>query len=531
MLKDYTHTKIIPLSEELINQIAAGEVIESPASVIKELVENSIDAGAKTIRVDILGGGFHSIHVTDDGSGIRSEELPLALMRHATSKINSIDDLETLKTLGFRGEGLCSIASISRIKIISRTAEASMGAMISAEGGLVQKTAATVAPVGTSIEVNSLFYNVPARRKFQKSPASSTSEISRQMIKLALGNPEIRFVFSSNERTLMDLEPHCLEKLSERLSHVVSDIQSDQLKWIDLTGPWGRLYGFLGDPSTARKTRSGQYFFIHNRAVTSFSISSAVKESYATTIDIASHPVFILYLEPKEKSVDFNVHPQKLHVRFADEKELCKWITTAIFENQQHNAAPLFEKTFSAPYQNSFDRSFKEEPAREYEQPLIIHYRAKGLYFETPFLLFESHHAGSRALYIADVEKICAPTLSSKEQEFYLQQLLQPFYLSCENPHDSSIEALPSKGVGARPFGEKTVVIDSLAPWLTPEWVSDNFETLLLHPHLLQKKSSGKTLQMTMEQAESLIDLCLQKEITGGWKKVTSQHLKGLFHA
>lgn len=327
-------SKIRVLDEYTINKIAAGEVIESPASVVKELVENSLDAGATDICVEIKGGGRQLIRVTDNGSGMNQDDAVLCLERHATSKIKEVEDIQSIFTMGFRGEAIPSIASISKFTLLTNTHEGETGTLVIVDGGrLIQCTAAARSP-GTTIEVKSLFFNVPVRRKFQKSPAHDAHEILKVVTLLALGNPSIKFQLIDNQKTEiqtgMPSQADFKEQLKDRISAVMGSEFVASCGLTDIVKENYSLQGYVGLPAFARHNRTGQYLFINKRSVFSPLVSYLVREAYGTTLSTQKHPLFILHLSLPGEIIDVNVHPQKKEVRLRQESVLKEMILTGI---------------------------------------------------------------------------------------------------------------------------------------------------------------------------------------------------------
>jgi DNA mismatch repair protein MutL len=307
------------LPEQLIHQIAAGEVIERPASVIKELVENSIDAGARRIDVEIEDGGARLIRVRDDGGGIERDELALALSRHATSKITTIDDLERVATLGFRGEALPSIASVSRMRIASRTAKESVGYSISADNGALSDLAPASHSLGTTVEVRDLFFNVPARRKFLRAERTETQHISRMIERLALSCFSVAFTLSAGKRALAGYTPAVSRMECERrVAEIVGDEFISNALYIEHEAAGCRLTGWLCQPTYARAQPDLQYFYLNGRTLRDRLVSSAIRLGYRDVMFHGRHPAFVLFLEIDPRQVDVNAHPAKLEVRFRD---------------------------------------------------------------------------------------------------------------------------------------------------------------------------------------------------------------------
>ncbi len=308
--------KIEVLSDQLINQIAAGEVVERPASVVKELVENSIDALSRHIAVRIEEGGLQSIEIEDDGEGMTAEELPQAFLRHATSKIRREEDLHDLHTLGFRGEALPSIASVSKVEIYSATASGS-GSFARLEGGKIVTTGPWPAANGTRILVKELFWNTPARRKFMKSSTTEFHKVHDLMVKQALSRTDISFTFQHNGKTYFKTPG------SGRLHETVAALWGKDFLDCFLPVEWAgeriRLSGMISRPEYKRGNRQRQIFFVNGRIVQNPMLTRAVDEGYRGLLISKEFPAVILFLEVVEEDVDCNVHPQKLQVRFRDE--------------------------------------------------------------------------------------------------------------------------------------------------------------------------------------------------------------------
>jgi DNA mismatch repair protein MutL len=316
--------RIQPLSPLVASQIAAGEVVERPASVVKELVENSIDAGATAISLELEAGGTELVRVTDNGSGIERDDLPLAVHPHATSKITSTGDLDRIATLGFRGEALASIASVARVSIRSRT-PGEVGAWVLETEGVVEglkpadiKPAS--GPIGTSIAVRNLFFNTPARRKFLRTIPTEQSRCVDTLTELALAHPSVAFRCVCDGRTVLDLpmdqtaRDRALDVLGRELKDQLLEVHADQ--YDDARGV--AVWGLVGLPSIARATRAAQHLFVNGRAVRDRTVQHALSEPFRGLIEPGRHPTALLMLEMSPQAVDVNVHPQKAEVRFRD---------------------------------------------------------------------------------------------------------------------------------------------------------------------------------------------------------------------
>jgi len=311
--------RIRPLSPELVNQIAAGEVIERPASVVKELVENSLDAGAKRIEIDIEAGGARLIRVRDDGSGIEPDDLPLAVAAHATSKIASFEDLERVGTLGFRGEALPSIASVSRFALTSRLADADNAWRIEVDGGKPRAPVPAQHARGTQIDVRDLFYNVPARRKFLRAERTEYGHIDELVKTLALAHPAIEFRLSHNGKPTRVLKPaQTIDARAQRVADVFGEDFLAQSLAIDHSAAGLRVYGWVGLPTASRTQADQQYFHVNGRVVRDRLVAHAVRQAYADVLFHGRHPAFVLFLEIDPALVDVNVHPAKTEVRFRE---------------------------------------------------------------------------------------------------------------------------------------------------------------------------------------------------------------------
>ena len=307
------------LPVHLVNQIAAGEVIERPSSIVKELVENSLDAGARRIRVEVERGGARRIRVTDDGSGIAREELTLALSAHATSKITSLDDLEGVATLGFRGEALPSIASVARLRLASRPSGADSGYELEAEGGAVGEPRPSGMPDGTVIEVRDLFYNTPARRKFMRTDRTEFGHIDDLLKRLALSRMDVGLELAHDGRMVRSLAPAVDEaSRNRRVAAVCGDAFMEQAIALDEAHAGLRLVGWIARPGFSRSQADLQFFFVNGRLVRDRLVAHAVRQAYRDVLYHGRHPAFALALELSPQRVDVNVHPQKHEVRFRD---------------------------------------------------------------------------------------------------------------------------------------------------------------------------------------------------------------------
>ena len=309
------------LPPELINQIAAGEVIERPSSVVKELVENSLDAGATRIEVDIEAGGARLIRVRDDGDGIRADELPLAVASHATSKIGSFEDLEHVASMGFRGEALASASSVSRFALISRARDQDTAFRVEVDGGKLQAARPAQHPQGTTVEVRDLFYNVPARRKFMRAERTEFAHIDDLLKSLALARSSVEFRLSHNGKPVRIWKAARDEQAAlQRVTEVLGAEFPAQSLRIDQSAAGLHLSGWVGLPTASRSQADSQYFYVNGRLVRDRIVTHAVRQAYADVLFHGRYAAFVLYLELDPAGVDVNVHPAKHEVRFREQR-------------------------------------------------------------------------------------------------------------------------------------------------------------------------------------------------------------------
>ncbi|MCC8363541.1 DNA mismatch repair endonuclease MutL [Lysobacter sp. A6] len=313
------------LPDTLINQIAAGEVVERPASVVKELVENALDAGARRIEIDLEEGGIRLVRVRDDGGGIPPEELPLAVSRHATSKIASLDDLEAVATLGFRGEALPSIASVSRFVLASRRFDGDHGAALHVDGGRIGEVAPKAHPQGTTVEVRDLFYNVPARRKFLRAERTELGHIEEWLRSLALARPDVELRVSHNGRPARRYRGDLVSEgggpaSTDRLLETLGEEFAKHAMRVEHAGAGLRLHGWIAQPVYNRASADQQYLYVNGRAVRDRNVAHAVKQAFADVLFHGRQPAYVLFLELDPRTVDVNVHPAKHEVRFREQR-------------------------------------------------------------------------------------------------------------------------------------------------------------------------------------------------------------------
>lgn len=505
------------MPDVLASQVAAGEVVERPASVIKELVENSLDAQAKTIAVEITRGGIKQIKVTDDGTGMNQEEMFLCLERHATSKLFTIEDLVEISHMGFRGEALPSIASVSKIKIKSREHAAIEGSELTVKGGLMSPLKTCGMPPGTSIEVNELFFNTPARKKFLKSEDTEAAHIEHQIRLHALAFPEIRFIFRKNNHLCFDLP--ATDNLQHRIAGLTDSATAQCLMpVIPYFGPGINISGYLLPLSEGRKTKKGQHVFLNKRPIEDKLISRAIRDGYGNS-STGLHPALFLYIDIEPALVDINVHPAKREVRFRRPADMINSVMEAISQT----LSAQFKKTSAHGNNNisllsipdikkekEFQHPQKNPPQKIQNPPLvrppspspvvqtnlqpIVPPRVKSLepsqmdleipvktgtsaeeHFPFRFIgtlkkkfgLFE-HDDGLALLYpkAARERIVFEELLAGKKTQLAAQNLLAPILIELE-PRDFTIisdlqDHFEKAGIILSPFGQKTIQIEAI---------------------------------------------------------------------
>ncbi len=319
------------LNPQLANQIAAGEVVERPASVVKELVENSLDAGATRIDIEVEQGGVKRLCVRDNGCGIEQSDMPLALSRHATSKISDIDDLEAVATLGFRGEALASIASVSRLSLTSNSGESQGWQAVSEGRDMAVDVQPAAHPAGTSVDVRDLFFNTPARRKFLRTETTEYNRIDDYAKKLALSHMQVAFSLRHNQRVNLNLQPaQTVLEQEKRVADICGKPFMEQALYIDNHRTGIRLWGWIGLPTFSRSQTDLQHFFVNGRSIRDKVVSHAVRQAYQDVLYHGRHPAFVLFLEIEPKDVDVNVHPTKHEVRFRDSRVIHGFVSSTL---------------------------------------------------------------------------------------------------------------------------------------------------------------------------------------------------------
>lgn len=400
---------IKPLPELLINQIAAGEVVERPASALKEILENSVDAGAKKITVQLQQGGVKQIRVMDDGMGIAKEELLLALTRHSTSKISTLEDLHKITSLGFRGEALASIAAVSRLTLASRQAGQSHAWQIQVDGKSISQPEPYSLTSGTALDVNDLYFNIPARRKFLKSEATELAHCDEVFKRIALSQAGIEFVLQHNGKVRRQLRA---ANSTQRIQSVLGEEFGQTAAFVDERSTDIYLHGMVALPAYARSSRDAQYFFVNNRFVSDKLISHALREAYRDVLHLDKHPAFVLFLDIDPESVDVNVHPTKTEVRFRESRALHQFIFHAI-----NKALASPNKGMETGESMQATRSFPAYPRTAPSQPNTVSQPAS--FYRTLFGTEVNSYqpAPINTAPVTPVEKSDQPDIAKEEQD------------------------------------------------------------------------------------------------------------------
>jgi len=494
--------EINQLEVEVANKIAAGEVVERPASVIKELVENSIDAGAVKIEIKIENGGKDKIQVIDNGTGIKKSEISKSIERFSTSKLNTYEDLEKLMTYGFRGEALASIASISIMEIKTKFINDKEGTLLKSEGSDIKSVKRLPWNKGTCITISNLFYNTPARKKFQKNTLSEVRQIYKVFKYFALANPEINFVLKKEGKTIWDLKP---SKLNDRINILFSENLSDNLIEISYEENDRKIHGFISTPEWKRSNRSDQYLFLNKRYIKNRIADHGIYQGYGTTLSHGSgHPFYVLMLDMPPEKFDINIHPTKIEAKFQDEKAIHHSFSAAtksalgtagtdfirsntysssaeIFENKNYNPNQpvqsnlLFPKSdntieFSS-YKQENESQIDSEMNTELNEGIVkknsiekekvwqVHQCFIFAQVKSGLILIDQHTAHERVLYEKTL-KMMHKNEKSSQQLLFPQSLV--FDLETILILNEVKPYLEKIGFEIKIFGEDTVIIDAV---------------------------------------------------------------------
>jgi len=502
------------LPEHLANKIAAGEVVQRPDSVVKELLENAIDAGATSISVTIKNAGKSFIQVVDNGTGMSEEDAVKAFYRHATSKIRTYEDLENIRTLGFRGEALASIAAVAHVELKTRTENDSAGTLLRIDGGEIKEQAKTAHQRGTTITVKNLFYNTPARRNFLKSNNTEFKHIYDTIQRLALSKPEIALEFTSDDDTILALPS---QQLEERLKSLFGDRHFATLIPVREETELLTVYGYIGKPDFARKSKVEQFVFLNKRFIISRSINHAVFSGYEHLVEKGNFPFFLLYIELDPRKVDVNVHPSKMEVKFADEQHVYRIVSAVVrkalgdsdlvptvefrqqaneFSSLRHVAIPRFYPTipsssptpipdappvtenlpfdlsvkldqiFSSPksvgsHEQQFQHIPREEEGSETKPIWQLHNKYILTQIRSGLMIVDQHVAHERILYEKALQRMNNALPSSQQLLFpqTIQLTSGDFTLAKE-----LLPFLQTIGFETKLFGKNTIVLEGVPP-------------------------------------------------------------------
>lgn len=352
------------LPDAIANQIAAGEVVQRPASVVKELMENAIDAGASSIQLIIKDAGKGIVQVIDNGSGMSETDARMCFERHATSKIRKAEDLFSIKTMGFRGEAMASIASVAQVELKTKRADDELGTSIKIDGSVLKSQTSIQAPQGTSIAVKNLFYNIPARRNFLKSNPVEIRHILDEFQRIALAHPEIKFSFIQNDQETYALPP---EKLGKRIVDLFGKTYREQLAACEENTSYVSIKGYVGKPEHAKKTRGEQFFFVNDRFIKNAYLNHAVMSAYERLLPDGSFPFYVLFLSIDPAHIDINVHPTKTEIKFEDERSIYAIIQSTVRKTLSiHNLIPSLDFDSNVNFQNPTHTSLRQEPHSAY---------------------------------------------------------------------------------------------------------------------------------------------------------------------
>lgn len=484
--------KVRVLSEDLVNKIAAGEVVERPASVVKELLENAIDAGSSSIWVEVNGAGRELIRVADDGEGMGPEDAVLALQRHSTSKVSSIDDLEAVTTLGFRGEALPSIAAVSHLELTTREATALSGARLVVEGGQIKEVAPVGRPPGTTVSVRYLFYNTPARRKFLKRPGTELRHITRIITALAVAYPEIAFHFIHNGSEIFAFPP--VDDLRRRLEDIYGREMLDQAIPLEHSTEGLRVFGWLGRPEGARTSRTYQFTYVNRRPILSQAINHALLEGYGSLLPKDRFPLAVLFLEIDPRRVDVNVHPTKREVRFSAERWVHDAVAGAVGRALRTMGAVPQAAFAPSPFEVEGElKDWKKEPKslpsivpprgeqkaipwaqgevgleeKPWPEKRVSFWQLHGRYIlsqiKDGLIIVDQHAAHERVIYEAALGSLSSQPATG-------QQLLFPLTVELSTEQMGLVEEALSLfhqlGFGIHPFGKNTVLIEAVPTFI-----------------------------------------------------------------
>ncbi|OGB86997.1 hypothetical protein A3H38_03650 [candidate division WOR-1 bacterium RIFCSPLOWO2_02_FULL_46_20] len=521
------------LPEDLINKIAAGEVIERPASVVKELVENSIDAQATKITVEIQSAGSKLIRVSDNGHGMTKEDVELSIQRHSTSKINKLDDLFNIKTLGFRGEALPSIASVAKLDIISRRENAEVGTELKIIGGKEESSQDAGCPAGTTITAKDLFFNTPARKKFLKSPSTEMGHIGEIVSKYAIANPQISFELVSDGKPIVhsagsgNLKDAIMAIYGADLVKGLVEIKAD------------RVSGLISRPTLSRIDNTYEVFYVNKRYVRNFLLNRALQEAYRTLIPNNRFPVAFLFIEIDPQKIDVNVHPAKREVKFVRTQEVMDTVREAVartlsgFTKNQSFSPPEYQPDEQRWVQETTDVLFpstgRESPVAdqkiEFEvsaiQPLFPIYQLKNTYLVCTdgedLVLIDQHAAHERILY----DQLTRESRAASSQTLLIPENIE-FSPKEKALLDDNLDYLRSLGFDLEEFGGKTYILRGV-PAITDKTAAKQ----LLADIISELQELGKAIQLEIKQENIKKLLACHSAIKAG-DKLSAQEMTQL---
>jgi DNA mismatch repair protein MutL len=485
--------KIIILDDALISKIAAGEVVERPASVIKELVENSIDAGAKNISIEVKDGGKRSIRISDDGNGMSREEAKLSLKRHSTSKLKSSDDLFNIRTLGFRGEALPSIASISRFEMITNDGENTYGSKLVIEGGKIKNDETAGAPTGTSITVEELFFNTPARLKFQKSKNTELSHITDIVSKFIFSNPNISFKLKSEKEEILSSTGN--GKLIDAIASVYGADMAKVMIKIEMRDAKCEVRGYITQPVVTKSDRNGESIFVNGRYIRNMLISRALEDPYRTLIPNGKYPIAALFIDINPADVDVNVHPTKREVKFARPDEVMRAVSSAVSSALSQVGVASESKSYSGSWRVAED-NWRPEMIRIMEEPQTSNFQLQnnsqipnpniqtGALMQInltyiiagrgeELVIIDQHAAHERIMFEKIKNKVIAGT----------QSLLVPKSIEMEATEfsllSSNMDEISQLGFDIEVFGKNTIMVRGLPAALSLQNINEAISEIL----------------------------------------------------
>ena len=413
-------TKIHVLDDNTINKIAAGEVVERPASVIKELIENAMDAGATRIEVEIMAGGTSFMRVTDNGKGMSKEDASVAILRHATSKIQEVSDLNNISTMGFRGEALPTIASVSRFTMLTREPGSDLGTKVEISGGKTPDIIETGCNIGTSIKVEDLFFNTPARKKFLKTNHTEGGKINDFIVKLALSRPDIAFQFINNNKTSVVTPGN--GNLFDTVQAIYGGQVADSLLTLNLEDEDLKISGFITKPSMLKSSRSWQTFIVNGRIIQNRAIAKAIDNAYRSLIPKSGFPFTVLKIEVPQRTIDVNVHPQKSEMKFEDESRIFKAVYKSVLDAIRPSTGNLTEVA-----------AVVEKPKVEYTMEPMQFVPATSPAPQSAASVRPQSSYQPKTIYEAVSRPAVKPTVSFAEAQAQLQQERQVHYQPAEH--------------------------------------------------------------------------------------------------